>query len=154
MGIFIEDLLHFGNLIDNEVGIELSPAEFKKAFPSLEFSFSDSLVIIRGKKKILFFPKSYEVRAKEESSKVYNDRKDELTDFGVYLRLISSGDLDELLKDERIKREGEYLRLSVLDALKNSEVYNKIPRQIRPKLKLTRYKVKKGNMTLYLTVVK
>ena len=36
MGIFIEDLLNFGNLIDAEIEIKLSPADLKRAYTSLE----------------------------------------------------------------------------------------------------------------------
>jgi len=155
MGIFIEDLLHFGNLIDNEVEIPLKPEDFKRAYPDFEFSFEDGVVKIKGKKKVLFFNKSFEFRGKEEPNKVYNDRKgDEVTDFGVYLKILSSEGLDVLTKDKHFSKEGDYLKMSTSEPFKASEIYQKVPKQFRNKFSITKYKVKNGEFSIFLTVVK
>ncbi|GAB6065754.1 hypothetical protein JCM9492_08460 [Aquifex pyrophilus] len=155
MGIFIEDLLHFGNLIDNEVEVEIEKEAFKKTFPSLDFEFDEGVVKIKGKKRFLIFPKKFEFRGREESNKVFNEREgDELKDFGVYLKMLSPDGLEELTKDKHFKKEGEYLKLSILDVFKNTEIYQKVPKQFRDKLEITKYKVKRGKFSIFLTVVK
>ncbi|HIQ49426.1 MAG TPA: hypothetical protein EYH58_07355 [Aquifex aeolicus] len=153
MGIFIEDLLHFGNLINNEIEVILSSEDFKKAFMNLDFEFTDGVMKIKGKKRILFLSKAFEFRGKEETNKVYNSRKDEkLSDFGIYLKILSPDGLDILGKDRRFQEEGEYLKFSIFDVFKNSEIYQKIPKQFRDKLKLTKYKIKRNGLSIFLTV--
>jgi len=153
MGIFIEDLLHFGNLINNEIEVILSSEDFKKAFMNLDFEFTDGVMKIKGKKRILFLSKAFEFRGKEETNKVYNSRKDEkLSDFGIYLKILSPDGLDILGKDRRFQEEGEYLKFSIFDVFKNSEIYQKIPKQFRDKLKLTKYKIKRDGLSIFLTV--
>ncbi|WP_461831372.1 hypothetical protein [Aquifex sp.] len=155
MGIFIEDLLHFGNLIDNEVEVEIEKEAFKKTFPSLEFEFNEEVVKIKGKKRFFIFTKGFEFRGREEGNKVFNEREgDELKDFGVYLRILSPDGLDELLKDKRFKKEGEYLKFYIFDVFKNTEIYQKIPKQFRDKLEITKYKIKKDKFSIFFTVVK
>ncbi|AAC06954.1 hypothetical protein [Aquifex aeolicus] len=155
MGIFIEDLLHFGNLIDNEVEVPLKPEDFKRAYPDFEFTFEDGVVKIRGKKRVFLFNRSFEFRGKEEPNKVYNEKKgDEVTDFGVYLKILSSEGLDVLTKNEHFSREGDYLKMSALEPFKASEVYQKVPKQFRSKLSITKYKVKNGEFSIFLTVIK
>jgi len=155
MGIFIEDLLHFGNLIDNEVEIPLKPEDFKRAFPDFDFTFEDGIVKIRGKKKFLIFSKGFEFRGKEETNKVYNQREgDEVKDFGIYVKIVSSEGLDELIKNNFFSKEGDYLKISTLEPFKASEFYQKVPKQFRSKLYITKYKVKGGKISLFLTVVK
>ena len=155
MGIFIEDLLNFGNLIDTEVEVPIKPEDFKKVFQNLNFEFQEGIFKIKGKKKVLLFNKSFEFRGKEEPSKVFNIREnDELKDFGIYLKILSEEGIEELTKDKHFSREGEYLKLSLLDVLKKTEVYQKIPRQFRDKIHLVKYKVKNGQLSIYITVVK
>jgi len=154
MGIFIEDLLNFGNLIDSEFEVEVLPEHFRKTFPSYEFIPEEGILKIKGKKKVLFFTKGFEFRGAEDSRRVFTVREDELRDLGIYLKILSSEGLDELTKDSRIKREGEYVKLSLYDAFKETETYKKIPKQFRDKINLSRYKLKKGKVSLFLTVVK
>ena len=155
MWIFIEDLLNFGNLIDTEVEIPIKPEDFKKVFPNLDFEFQEGVLKIKGKKKFLFFNKSFEFRGKEETNKVFNIREDdELKDFGIYVKKLSDEGLEELTKGNTFSTEGEYLKLSVLDVLKQTEVYQKIPRQFRSKIQVVKYKIKNGQLSIYITVVK
>ncbi|WP_461829774.1 hypothetical protein [Aquifex sp.] len=154
MGIFIEDLLNFGNLIDTEVEVPLKPEDFRRVFPDLSFEFSESILKIKGKKKVLFFNKGFEFRGREESDKVFNERTDELKDFGIFVKVVSSDGIDVLEKDSHFKKEGEYLRMSLLDVLKATETYQKIPKQFRDKLELVKYRIKEGALSIFITVVK
>ncbi|MEJ7553151.1 MAG: hypothetical protein WKI48_00200, partial [Aquificaceae bacterium] len=62
MGIFIEDLLNFGNLIDAELEIRLTGEELGKAYPNLNFDIRDGILRILTRKKVLFMSKSQEIR--------------------------------------------------------------------------------------------
>ncbi len=154
MGIFKEDLINFGNLIDTEVEIKLSPEDFKRVFPSYEFEFSQGLVKIKGKKKGFLFSRSFEFRGGEDQEKVYNEREFETKDMGIYLKILSASGLDVLTKERGIVREGEHLRMSVYDVLKLSDIYQKIPDAFRDRLLLTRYKLRNGHMAIFVTVTK
>jgi len=51
MGIFKEDLINFGNLIDTEVEVKLGPEDFKRVYEDLEFEFTEGLAKIQDKGK-------------------------------------------------------------------------------------------------------
>ncbi|WP_457600375.1 hypothetical protein [Hydrogenivirga sp.] len=154
MGIFKEDLINFGNLIDTEVEVKLTPEDFKRVYPDLDFEFSDRLVKIRGRKKGLLFKRSYEFRGGQDEQRVYNLREYETDDMGIYLRVVSRSGLEELLKKEGVELEGEHLKLSVWEVFKRSNVYRDIPDAFKDKLVITRYKVKDGHLAVYITVTK
>ena len=71
MGLFIEDLINFGNLVDTEVEVKFEPQDFKKVFNNYDFEFEDRLVKIKGKKKILFMNKTFEFRGLQEADRVF-----------------------------------------------------------------------------------
>jgi len=154
MGIFKEDLINFGNLIDTEVEVKLTPDDFKRVFPDLDFEFSDRLVRIKGKKKVLLFNKGFEFRGRQDEKKVYNVRKYETEDIGIYLEIVSPDGMDDLLKREAFTKEDGYLRMSVFEVLKRSEIYPKIPDAFKDKLIITRYKVRDGHLAIFITVTK
>ncbi len=154
MGIFKEDLINLGNLIDTEVEVSLKPEDFKRHFEDLDFEFKDTLVIIRGKKKVLFFNKSFEFRGKQVEDKVYNEREYETKDLGIYLLVISRDGMEELLKRKEFKEEGDYLRMSIWDVLRKTETYSKIPDAFKERLMITKYKVKENSLSVFITVTK
>jgi len=154
MGIFIEDLLNFGNLIDTEIEIPLKPEDFKRVFPDLDFAFSEGILRIKGKKRVLLLSKGFEFRGREESEKVFNERTDELKDFGIFVKVVSSEGIEVLERDSHFKKEGDYLRISLLDVLKATETYQRIPKQFRDKLHLVKYRIKDGKLSIFITVVK
>jgi len=154
MGIFKEDLINFGNLIDTEVEVKLTPEDFKRVLPDLDFEFSDRLVKIRGKKKVLFLSKGFEFRGRQDERRVYNVREYETEDMGIYLEVVSPDGMEELLKRNGFSREDGYLKMSVFEVLKGSEIYPKIPDAFRDKLIITRYKVRDGHIAIFITVTK
>ena len=153
MGIFKEDLINLGNLIDTEVEVKLTPEDFKKVFPDLEFEFTEGLAKIRGKKKGLFFKKSFEFRGAQDEQNVYNDREFETLDMGVYLKIISPKGIEELEK-RGMKREGEHLKLGVFEVLKRSDIYKDIPDAFKERLVIKRYRIKEGTLSIFLSVTK
>lgn len=153
MGIFKEDLINFGNLIDTEVEVGLIEEDFMKVFGGLKFEFGDSLIKIKGKKKGFFLKRGFEFRGAQEEGRVYNEKDYETTGMGIYLRIISPEGLDVLEKVGMVK-EGEYLKMDVFEALKGSDIYREIPDAFRNRLLLKRYRVGKGRLSLFITVTK
>lgn len=153
MGIFKEDLINLGNLIDTEVEVKLTPEDFKKVFPDLEFEFTEGLAKIRGKKKGLLFKKSFEFRGAQDEQNVYNDREFETLDMGVYLKIISPKGIEEL-ENRGMKREGEHLKLGVFEVLKRSDIYKDIPDAFKERLVIKRYRIKEGALSIFLSVTK
>ncbi len=136
MGLFIEDLLNFGNLIDAEIEIKLSPVELKKVYPIFDFDIRDGILSIKVKKKILFLEKTKEVRlscmdivVKKEGNKQW-----------IFLKRLSQEDFEELLK-ESFLLEGERLGIDVMPAVVHTETYQKIPKQFKDKLLINRCKI-------------
>ncbi len=153
MGIFKEDLINLGNLIDTEVEVKLTPQDFKKVFPDLEFEFTEGLVRIKGKKKGLLFRRGFEFRGAQDEQRVYNEREFETLDMGVYLKIISPKGIEELEK-RGMKREGEHLRLSVFEVLKKSDIYRDVPDAFKDRLVIKRYKIKEAALSVFLSVTK
>ncbi len=154
MGIFKEDLINFGNLIDTEVEVKLTSEDFKRIFSDFDFELTDGLMKIRGKKKGFLFKRSFEFRGGQDERKIYNVKEYETKDIGVYLKVISSNGIEEILKEKGFEREGEYLKMSVFDVLKGTNMYKDIPDAFKNRLIITRYKIKNGYMSIYITVTK
>ena len=153
MGIFKEDLINFGNLIDTEVEVKLTPQDFKKVFPDLDFEFTEGLAKIKGKKKGLLFKRGFEFRGAQDEQRVYNEREFETLDMGVYLKIISPQGIEELEK-RGMKREGEHLKLSVFEVLKKSDTYKDIPDAFKERLIVKRYRIREGALSIFITVTK
>ena len=154
MGLFIEDLINFGNLVDTEVEVRLSPADLRRVFGSYEFVFEDRLVKIRGSKKVLFMKKRFEFRGAQESDRVYNVKGFNVEDFGIYLRVLSKDGLEELTKDKRFSLEEGFLKWSLIDAFRATEVFPKIPERFKDRILIKRYRVRKDTLSIYITVTK
>ncbi len=154
MGLFIEDLINFGNLVDTEVEVKLSPEDFKRVFPEYEFSFEDRLVKIRGVKKVFFLKRGFEFRGAQESDRVFNRKDFNVDDFGVYLRMLSKEGVDELIRDDRFAVEDGFLRWSLIGVFRATEVFKKIPERFKDRILIRRYRVRKDTFSIYVTVTK
>ena len=154
MGIFKEDLLNLGNLIDTEVEVKLSPKEFGEVYPGLEFVFESGLLKIRGRRKFLFLKRSFELRAREDPGNVYTVKDHETRDFGIKVQIVSREGIEEVQKREGIEVEGEHMRISLLPVFKKTDVYRDIPDTFRDRIKINRYRIKDGYLSAFLTVTK
>ncbi|MFN7065635.1 MAG: hypothetical protein ACK4OF_05760 [Aquificaceae bacterium] len=146
MGLFIEDLLNFGNLIDAELEIRLEPKEFKKAYPELDFEIRDGLISIRLKRKLFLFEKTQEVRLSEAAVKV---RKGKDQRQWTFFRLISKEALKKLLNMQGFTLEEDMFGVDVMPAVVHTETYEKIPRQFREKLLINSYRIGKGHLSVF-----
>lgn len=147
MGIFIEDLLNFGNLIDAEIEIRLSPADLKRAYASLDFDIKDGVLRVISRKKVLFFNKSYELRLSEVGDRVRKDRENMRQ--WAFFRVLSREGLEEVLKLPGFTMEEEYLGIDLMPAVSLTEIYEKIPKQFREKLVINRYKLGKEYLSAF-----
>ncbi len=154
MGIFKEDLINFGNLIDTEVDVKLTSEDFKRVYPDLDFEFEDGLLKIKGKKKGFLLKRGFEFRGAQDEHRVYNVRNYETEDMGVLLRVISSSGVDVLIGYEGMEKEGEHLQLSIWEVLKRSDIFKDIPDAFKDKLIIKRYKIKKDALSVFITVTK
>lgn len=146
MGVFIEDLLHFGNLIDKEIQIELSPAQLEEAYKGYRFEIEGGLLKIATAKRVLFWNRLLEVRLSEGGG-VRKER--ETLRQWVFLKVLSRSGLQELLKCESFRLEGEHLAMEVMPAVVLTETYERIPKQFREKLLISRYKIGKDRLSLF-----
>jgi hypothetical protein len=147
MGLFIEDLLNFGNLIDAELEIDIKPELLETVYSGLNFIPEAGILRISGRKKALLFNRSYEVKIAEESYRVKKDR--ESGKQWVFFRVLSKGGLDELLKKDGFLKEEEYLGMDVMPALVLTDLYKKVPNQFKDKLVINRYKLNKEGLKAF-----
>ncbi len=147
MGIFIEDLLHFGNLIDKEIEVRLTSEELRRAYPDLDFRIEEGILKILLKKRFLFFNRSYEIRLSEVYGKVRKDR--ESLKQWAFFKVISKDGIHEVLKLPGFTMEDEYLGMDVMPAVSLTEVYERIPKQFKEKLLINRYKIGKDHMSVF-----
>ncbi|MCS7278301.1 MAG: hypothetical protein NZ531_05615, partial [Aquificaceae bacterium] len=147
MGIFIEDLLNFGNLIDAELEFKLRPSDIKRAYNSLDFEIKDSLLIIIVRKKVLFLNKSTEVRLSEGDATTKKERESQRQ--WVFFKILSRNGLQEVLKTPGFKLEGEKLGMDVMPIVILTETYEKIPKQFKDKLLINRYRIGKDSLSVF-----
>ncbi|MDQ7039241.1 MAG: hypothetical protein Q9N26_08650 [Aquificota bacterium] len=154
MGIFKEDLLNLGNLIDTEVEVKLGGREFGEVYPGLGFVFENGLLRIRGSRKVLFFRRPFELRAREDPGNVYTVKDHETKDFGIRLLIVSREGIDEVLKRDGFRLEGEHLCVSLFPVFRRTDIYRDIPDTFRDRIKITRYRIRDGYLSVFLTVTK
>ena len=148
MGIFSEDLINFGNLLDTEIELKLTPQDLKTVFKDLDFDIEDGLLKVKRKIKKLLFSKTVEARLREESRSVYNDREREIRAITV----ISLSKLEDF--KDIVSLDGDRAVLNLWEVIKNTELYKKIPKQFKERVVISRYMFKKGYIQLYLKVEK
>ncbi|MEN3028428.1 MAG: hypothetical protein ABDH29_04285 [Aquificaceae bacterium] len=146
MGIFIEDLLNFGNLIDAELEFKLSPEELKKAYPSLDFDIREGILSLVVRKRVFMWERRLEVRLSEDGE-VFKDR--ESSGQWVFFRVLSKGGVEEVLKLPGFRSGGEKLGMDIMPAVSTTDTYIKIPKQFREKLLINRYRLGKDHLLLY-----
>lgn len=147
MGIFIEDLLNFGNLIDAELEIRLTAEELRKAFHGIDFEIKDGILRIFWKKKVLLFSKTQEIRLSDADSKVKKDR--ETLRQWAFFKVLSRDGLENIRDLDGFTVEGEYLGIDMMRAVVLTDTYEKIPKQFRDKLLISRYKIGKDYISVF-----
>jgi len=154
VGIFKEDLLQFGNLIDTEVEVRIQNKDLESFYRDIEFTLRPDLMIISKTEKKILFRKRYEIRCAPDERKVFNLRSGGLTqDFGIYLRMLVTKGFEKI-KTAGIEKEGEHLKISLWQVFRSTETYNRAPPDFRDKLTIVRYLLRDGYLSLFVTVSK
>lgn len=147
MGILIEDLLNFGNLIDKEVEVKLGTQELKRAYPELDFEINDCLLKILKRKRSLLFWKTKEIRLSDTGGSVRKDREN--SGQWIFFRVLSKDGLEDVLNVKGFVLEGDLLGMDVMPAVSLTELYEKIPRQFRERLLISRYRIGKDALHVF-----
>ncbi|MCS6875234.1 MAG: hypothetical protein RMK35_00115 [Aquificaceae bacterium] len=146
MGVFIEDLMNFGNLIDTELEIKLSAQELATAYPELDFEIKEGILRIFINRRVLFWNRKVEVRLSEGGG-VKKDRENQSQ--WVFFKVLSKAGLEDILKLDAFRLDGEYVGMEVMKAVSLTESYRKIPRQFLEKLLINRYKMGKDSLSVF-----
>ena len=150
MGIFSEDLINLGNLIDAEFEIKIPKELLNKTFKGLNFEVLDGLLRVGFKKKGFLFSKEVQVPLKEDAQSVKNTSEIKAIGLGV----MTQKGLEELLQKGPFQREGGQVFLNLWEALTKTEEYAKVPKQFKNRLLINRYKLKQGYIQLWVRISK
>ncbi len=151
MGIFSEDLINFGNLLDAEIELRLGSDDMKKVFKNVEFIIEDGLLKLIRRKKSLLFSRTSELRLREDSRNVMNDREMGLR--CIRAQVLSRSALEDF-KDMLTVDAHDFAYLNLWEVIKNTELYGRIPKQFKERVVISRYAFKKDYIQLYLKVEK
>ncbi len=150
MGIFSEDLINLGNLIDAEFEVKVPQELLSKTFEGLKFEVLDNLLRVGFKKKGLLFLREVQIPLREDSQRVKNTPEVKAIGLGV----MTQKDLEELLQKGPFQREGEYVFFNLWEAITKTEEYAKVPKQFKDRILINRYKLKQGYVQLWVRVSK
>jgi len=151
MGIFSEDLINLGNLIDAEIEVKIPKELLNETFKGLNFEVLDGLLRVGFKKKGFIFLKDMQVPLKEDAQSVKNDQSDIRA---IGLRVMTERGLEELLQKGPFQREGGHIFLNLWEALTKTGEYARVPKQFKNRLLINRYKLKQGYIQLWVRVSK
>ncbi|WP_448584282.1 hypothetical protein [Thermocrinis sp.] len=150
MGIFSEDLLNLGNLIDAEFEIKVPKQLLNSTIEGLNFELAEGLMRVGFKKKGLIFSKDVQVLLKEDPKAVKNSSDER----SIGLLVATDKNLKEILEKGGFVQEGEHVFINLLGAIRNTEEYLKVPKQFRERVVLSRYRLKDGFVQLWARVSK
>ncbi len=151
MGIFAEDLINLGNLLGVEIELKLTAEDMKKVFKDTEFILEDGLLKLRRKRKGFIFSRTSELRLREDSRNVLNDREKGLR--CIKAQVLSRSALEDF-KNAVSTDTHDLACFNLWEVIKNTELYEKIPKQFRERIIISRYTFKKDYLQLYLKVEK
>ncbi len=148
MGIFAEDLINFGNLMEATIDFNVSPKDLESII-GVPVSLEPHVMDITVKKKFLAFSKNYKIRLKEGEYFI-NDRKAGKRAIGFDMLL--ENDIELLPKAFEIIEKRPYL--DFWPFIKASELYMKIPNQFKERIIIKDYEIKSNMLVLKLGVQK
>ncbi len=133
MGIFVEDLLHFGNLMDREIPIDISPEDLKPLF---------------GEDKRIIIAESGIRVSKEEIGFLFRRKKEKILNIkgpanGLSIKV-------EIIRDDFDKKAGVKEDINLKAIISSKETFKKIPEKIRDRLFISRVLPVNGILKVYL----
>lgn len=148
MGIFAEDLINFGNLMEATIDFNVSKEELKNIV-GLDISLESHMMSIVKKDRFLVFNKNKVIKLKE-TKYIINDRKTQKRAIGFDMLL--EKEITELPNTFEILENKPYINL--WPYIKASELYAKVPNQFKERIIIKDYEIKKDHIVLKLGVQK
>ncbi|ADC89530.1 hypothetical protein Thal_0898 [Thermocrinis albus DSM 14484] len=152
MGIFAEDLINFGNLLDAQIEIKLPVDLIEDQLKDAQVKLEDGLMIIAFLSKGLLWKKKREMRLAEDSLSVKNHLAEGRRE--ILLKALTQKDLEKLPSLGPFRIEGETVAMDVWGAIQRTEEYTKVPKHFRDRLVLVKYKLKPQYVSLTVKVSK
>ncbi|MGC9143809.1 hypothetical protein [Hydrogenobaculum sp.] len=148
MGIFAEDLINFGNLMEATIDFPINQKELENIL-NVPVFLAPHVMDVVVKKKFLAFSKDYKVRLKEGEYFI-NDRKAGKRAVGFDMLL--EKDVELLPSVFEVIEGRPYLNF--WPYIKASELYTKVPNQFKERVIIKDYEIKKDVLVLKLGVQK
>jgi len=150
MGIFSEDLINLGNLIDVEFEIKVPAQLLSQTLKGLYVELSEGLMRVGFEKKGFILSKKVQTLLKEDPQAVKNTSLER----SIGLLVGTDRNLKEVLEKGGLSLEGDHVFINLLDAIKQTQEYSKVPKQFKERIILSRYKLKDGFVQLWAKVSK
>ncbi|AEF19950.1 MULTISPECIES: hypothetical protein [unclassified Hydrogenobaculum] len=148
MGIFAEDLINFGNLMEATIDFPINQKELENIL-GVSVYLEPHVMDVVVKKKFLAFSKDYKIRLKEGEYFI-NDRKAGKRAIGFDMLL--EKDIELLPNAFEVIDGKPYINF--WPYIKASELYAKVPNQFKERVIIKDYEIKSGNLVLKLGVQK
>lgn len=148
MGIFAEDLINFGNLMEATVDFNISKEDLKNIL-GLDVELEPHMLSIVKKDRFLVFNKNKIIKLKEAKYFI-NDRKSQKRAIGFDMLL--EKEITELPNTFEIIDNKPYINF--WSYIKSSSLYAKIPNQFKERVIIKDYEIKKDYILLKLGVQK
>lgn len=148
MGIFAEDLINFGNLMEATIDLNISKEELEYLI-NAKVQLESHMLYILIKRNVLIFNKEKPIKLKE-AKYIINDRK--LGKRAIGFDMLLEKEITLLPNTFEIIQNKPYLNL--WEFIKSSSLYQKIPNQFKDRIIIKDYEIKKDFITLKLGVQK
>ncbi len=148
MGIFAEDLINFGNLMEATIDFNISQKDLEGILGT-KVSLEPHVMDVIVKKKFLAFSKDYRIRLKEGEYFI-NDRK--IGKRAIGFDMLLEKDIELLPNSFETIDKRPYL--DFWPFIKASWLYEKVPNQFKERIIIKDYEIKSGVLVLKLGVQK
>ncbi len=146
MGIFAEDLINFGNLMEATIDFTLSKEDLK-GIVNTDVEFEPHMISVVIPKKVLVFTKPHKIKLKE-AKYIKNEKHNRFIGFDMLLE----NEISMLPSTFQIIENKPYL--DFWPHIKLSSLYPKVPNQFRDRIIVKDYIVKSDGLVLKLGVRK
>ncbi len=137
MGIFVEDLMHFGNLMDSEIPVDITAEDLKGVFDEIgDIEIRDGILKVSKREKRFFMTKEREMVL---------SLKGACCGFSLEFKVI---------RDDFNGRTGNELKVDIGGVLENKEIFQKIPKQVRNRMEIVRCDMREGFIRVHLKMRK
>ncbi len=152
MGIFAEDLINFGNLMEVNIPFDITKKDLEN-LTNLSLEIDDTGLFVFLNKKTLIFNKKERLKLNKENSLVKNNKRQDIRAIG-FKPLLPERLKDILNSSNNSFEENSILYINLSPLIKSSELYQKVPSQFRERLIINSYQIKDQKLTAFIGVEK